>query len=362
MPPFTYTFPAIRGLQAGRAYFVTMCPLRLIPKIFLFDEEELAVELRAQRSLNRARVPEIARYMTENKESYVFSSLTASVDTNVKFEAVGTGDFRDVGVISVPLNARLVLNDGQHRRAGIEQALKESPELGDETISVVLFVDPGSTRAAQMFSDLNRYAVRPSRSLGVLFDQRDEAAVIAREVAKSSRFFPGLVEFERSTLAPRSSRLFTLSAIETATTTLLTGRGDRPVAERVALAAEFWDRVAELTPEWQAVKNKKLTAGDVRRDSVSVHGIALSALGAVGRALLDEDPSGWRQRLSGLAGIDWSRSNAPMWEGRAMVGGKLSKAHNHVRLTACALKAQLGINLTDDEAALEAVFQRGVSK
>ena len=29
---FSYVFPAIRGVQAGREYYVSMCPLRLLPK------------------------------------------------------------------------------------------------------------------------------------------------------------------------------------------------------------------------------------------------------------------------------------------------------------------------------------------
>jgi len=54
-PQFGYQFPAIRGTMAGRAYYVSMCPMRLIPRIFLFDEEEAALpaELRAQRSQMR---------------------------------------------------------------------------------------------------------------------------------------------------------------------------------------------------------------------------------------------------------------------------------------------------------------------
>ena len=63
-----------------------MCPLRLIPRIFLFDEEELRPELRAQRVLNRARIPEIARYILRNPRSYTFSALTASIDGDVRFE------------------------------------------------------------------------------------------------------------------------------------------------------------------------------------------------------------------------------------------------------------------------------------
>src|SRR4051794_1043174 len=83
---FEYVFPAIRGVQAGREYYVTMCPLRLIPRLFVFDEEELVPELRAQRTLNKARVPEIARYVIDNPVGYVFSALTASVDAEVQFE------------------------------------------------------------------------------------------------------------------------------------------------------------------------------------------------------------------------------------------------------------------------------------
>src|SRR3954467_3213611 len=77
---FEFVFPAIRGVQAGREYYVTMCPLRLIPRIFLFDEEELPAELRAQRALNKNRLPGLVRYVADNPTSYVFSALTASVD------------------------------------------------------------------------------------------------------------------------------------------------------------------------------------------------------------------------------------------------------------------------------------------
>jgi DNA sulfur modification protein DndB len=48
---FTYTFPALRGIQAGKEYYVAMCPLELLPKIFLFDDASLPPELRAQRTV-----------------------------------------------------------------------------------------------------------------------------------------------------------------------------------------------------------------------------------------------------------------------------------------------------------------------
>src|SRR5438309_7398969 len=83
---FSYVFAALRGVQAGGEYYVAMCPMKLIPKIFLFDEDEIPPDLRAQRALNRARIPEIAQYIVENPKEYVFSSITASIDGQVRFE------------------------------------------------------------------------------------------------------------------------------------------------------------------------------------------------------------------------------------------------------------------------------------
>ena len=173
MAGFEYVFPSIRGIQAGREYYISMCPLRLIPRIFLFDEEELRPELRSQRTLNKQRVPDMCRYILENTNEYIFSALTASIDGKVRFEPIGeAGDDRSMGRLWIPMNAKFVINDGQHRRAAIEAALHENPELGDETISVVFFMDVGLKRTQQMFADLNRYAVRPTTSIGILYDHR----------------------------------------------------------------------------------------------------------------------------------------------------------------------------------------------
>src|SRR5262245_219852 len=84
-----YIFHTICGIQARREYYVSMCPLRLLPKIFLFDEEELVPELRAQRSLNKSRVPELARYVLDHRDDYVFSAITASVDGEMRFVPLG---------------------------------------------------------------------------------------------------------------------------------------------------------------------------------------------------------------------------------------------------------------------------------
>jgi DNA sulfur modification protein DndB len=357
---FEYAFPAIRGVQARREYFVSMCPMRLLPKIFLFNEEEMVPELRAQRHLNKARLPEMARYLVENPDDYVFSAITASVDADVRFEPMGqSGEASSIGVLKVPMSARFVINDGQHRRAAIEMAMRDNPALADESIAVVFFLDVGLERCQQMFADLNRHALRPSKSLGVLYDHRDDKAKLAKLVVARSPVFQDVVEMERSTLSLRSRRLFTLSAIYSATAALLNNVEVKGPEKRAQLAASYWEEVAKYMKEWELVRKGRLLASDVREDFIHSHGVVLHALGRVGNTLLHHYFADWKQRLEGLGNIDWRRRNATLWEGRAVIGGRVSKATQNVILTTNAIKHRLGLSLSPEEQRLEDAFRRG---
>lgn len=360
---FEYVFPAIRGVQAGREYYVTMWPLRLIPKLFLYDEEELPPEMRAQRTLNKARVPEMARYIVDNPNSYTFSALTASVNAEVAFNPYQdiSGPADKIGTLTIPMDARFVINDGQHRRAAIARALEENPDLGDETIAIVMFVDPGLAMCQQMFADLNRHAVRPAKSIGVLYDHRDPMSSVAKEAVLKSPFYRDLTEMETNNLSARSRKLFTLSAFYTADRALLEDF-DEPVTEkRIARAVMFWDLIADQFPAWQQVYRGDISAGEIRRDFIHSHGIVLHALGKVGNALLRESTSKriLTGRLSALQSIDWHRANSATWEGRATIGGKVSKGTSNVLLTTALIRQALALPLPPDEQRAEDAFQRG---
>ena len=360
---FDYVFPAIRGIQAQREYYVSMCPMRLLPKLFHFNEEELSPELRAQRQLNKSRLPELSRYITQNSENYVFSAITVSIDADVAFEQInGASEESRIGLLRVPMTARFIINDGQHRRAAIERALLDKPELGDETIAVVFFLDKGLERCQQMFADLNRYAIRPSKSLGVLYDYRDEVALLTKTLVANSEVFRDVVELEKTSLAPRSRRLFTLSAIYQATGELIADLPETNTEETAQLALDFWESVAASLDEWKRVRRGELTAGEVRAEFIHTHAVVLQALARMGRTLFQQHPHGWKRRLVRLNSIDWRRANEAIWEGRALVGGRLSKAHQHVILTANAIKAHLGLALSPEEQEIEEAFKRGISE
>jgi DNA sulfur modification protein DndB len=349
-------FPAVRGIQAGREYYVAMCPLSIVHKLFLFTDAGLEPELRAQRQLNRGRLPELIRYLVDNRDSYVFSAITASIDGEVNFTPAGSGEVDQIGVLRVPMAARIIINDGQHRQAAIQSALAEAPELADETIAVVLFHDRGLERCQQMFADLNRYAVRPSRSLSVLYDHRDDQALLAKLVLSQLPELGALVEMEKSSLSPRSKPLFTLSALYTATATLLTDLESDGSEARAAIATDFWRQVFAQIPQWSEVREGMMTSGAVRDEFIHSHGVVLHALGRVGNALLKGKGKGL-DRLNRLQNVDWRR-DAPIWDGRAVVAGRISKTHQSVILTGNVIKRALGLDLTAEEQILEDAFGR----
>lgn len=353
-----YIFPAIRGVQAGREYFVSMCPMRVIPRIFLFDEEELSPELRAQRSLNRNRIPELTRYILRNPESYAFSALTASIDGDVEFQPISSSSqgIEQLGQLRVPMESSFVINDGQHRRAAIELALRENPSIGSETISVVFYIDTGLERSQQLFSDLNRHAVKPSRSLGVLYDHRDDMAEVTRLVVFSSEFLKPLIELEKTSLSLRSRKLFTLSAIHNATEVLTKDLDETSPQKLAAIVVDYWEEVARHIDDWQRVHANEMSSGEVRRDYLHSHSLTLEALARVGSTLLQDYPDDWRERLTGLRDIDWARSNVSQWEGRALNNGRVVKSSQNVILTASLIKAHLGLPLTEKEEAAESEF------
>jgi DNA sulfur modification protein DndB len=356
----TLSFPVIRGIQAGREYYVTMWTLRTLKQITIFDGQEIPAEMRAQRTLNQARIPEMANYILDNPKDYIFSAITASIDSEVEFEPLAGKDGQGrLGTLKVPMDAKFIINDGQHRRAAILSALEQKPELGSETIAVVFFLDIGLDRSQQMFADLNRYAIRPSRSLGLLYDHRNDKAKLARLVIMKSEVFRNIVDLEKSSLAPRSRKLFTLSAFYNACADLVDGLASGDLQHDAEIAREFWDAVARHFPAWSQVRDGKLAASEVREGFIHSHGIALQAIGKAGNTLLRGNPGGWKTRLKTLAQIDWSRKNARLWEGRALIGGKVSKVTTNVILTTNVLKKQLGVELDPEEQRVEDAHQRG---
>ena len=348
---YCYSFPAVRGVQAGRPFYIATCPLRIIPKIFSFDENDVPPELRAQRTLNKSRIPEMVKYLLDNPKDYIFSALTASIAANIEFKEYSGS--QNLGILLVPMDSQILINDGQHRRKAIEEAIKEKPELGLDNIPVLFFVDEGLVKSQQMFADLNKYAVKPSPSLATLYDHRDQASELARKLASEIKPFIGLTEMERSSISTLSNKLFTLSSIKQATRALL-GKGpkDSYSDEEKKIATEYWYQVYLHMPDWKMAIDKEVSASQLRQEFIHSHGVGLQALGMLGYFLLENRTLNWKKELTKLKLINWRKTN-PEWIRRTMSHGKLSKSTSAIQLTTNFLKITFELPLTEEEQILE---------
>lgn len=345
------SFPAMQGVIGQRTYYSCLMKLNAIPKMFTFrDWAEFTPDEREQRILNKKRIPEIAKYMLDNEDGYLFSSITASYKCAVEFAPV---DGNGLGTLSMEFEeANFVINDGQHRCAAIAAAIKENPAMGEESISVILFPYEGRDRVQQMFSDLNRNAAKTSKSLDILFDKRDELANITLDVTEAVPAFKGLVDKDAVSLPVRSAKLFSLSALYDANEELLShvtsGDHKATAPELLAVATEYWVAVSKAIPEWGKVKNGDLKALELRQENICSHAVVLRAIGAVGSDLMKTDPSGWKGRLLDLQSINWSKKN-PDWEGVCMVANSVVSNRQARQATKAYIKLNLGLPLSDGE-------------
>lgn len=334
----TYGFDAIRGVQADRQYYVAICPMGIIPKLFVFNERDIPAKLRAQRTLRESRIPALKDYILSNPKEYIFSSLTASVDGNMKFiPAPHLGPAGKMGRLYIDMSSKLLINDGQHRCSAIEAALVEKPSLGNESISVVFFEDRGLKRSQQMFSDLNKNAIKPSKSLNILYDSRDPYSKFIVSLTDELEIFQERVELEKTTIGRHAKEVFTLGGISDATRKML-GKESirRPSQDQKDTIKKFWICVTKNLPEWQNLINENISPDDLRQNYVNAHTNCLNALGIVGRETIKKYPDTWKAKLAALSKIDWSREN-PMWEGNLMQGKKMVRTTIGIMLGASTI-------------------------
>ncbi|NWO02094.1 MAG: DNA sulfur modification protein DndB [Idiomarinaceae bacterium] len=348
------SFPAIKGKQAKTEYYIVMCPLKRLNKIFSLDEGQLPVDQRAQRILNEERIPDITNYILENREKYVFSALTACIDGVSEFVAIGDSKHEQkIGTLVIDEDADVYITDGQHRNAAISEALKADPTLAEETISVVFFTNKSLEERQRIFKDLNLYPVKTDSSLSITYDDKADA-ILSKTIIFRSEQLTKLVHMEKSNLSNRSKKLISHSAVNKASKYLLGQITKSNYESLIPVAYEFWHEVLKNMPAWQLVCEDKASGGELRDESIHAHAVTFHAFGLLGAYLLKNDDN-WQSTLKGLKEINWSRTN-PEWTGRCVNNKSMTNNRNAAELTCIQIKNNLKIPLTDKEKAVERSF------
>ncbi|MFC0681778.1 DNA sulfur modification protein DndB [Lysobacter korlensis] len=246
------SLPALRGLQGGRILYLSLPPNSVMNTFFPIDLEP--AQEKSQRALDPRHAREIAEYIKENPAAYALGAVTYALDVEGSFAEAAPGS--GIGLLRLPLNAKLRSIDGQHRREGVRLAIDELPSLAGESTAVLMYVEPDLARRRQMFSDMNNTARRVSKAVNISFDSRDPFARVVNELVESHSLLQDRVERTSIRVAPSSGKVFTLGAVHDAVKRLFVGPAGRvkdphkyAVADIEARSIEFFDLLSEARPE-----------------------------------------------------------------------------------------------------------------
>ncbi len=335
---YTYKFPAVKGVQAGKEYYIAMVPLKMLSKLFPNEEEYVMPEYRAQRKINENRIPVIKKYILKNKDSYVFSALASSIDGDFDFIEM---DNLGLGMLEVSMDSKFLINDGQHRKAAILAAISECEELGNETISVVFYEDHGLARSQQMFTDLNKHAVKTSNSIAELYDSRDAIAVVTRSVIDKIPFLNEYTDKENDILGKYSSCLFTLNTFYNANKRILQKKNVTEFDEDFLV--KFWSNVAKNIVLWKDLSEREITKSELREKYIVNQSIIIQALAMVGRYIYIHESIDLVKTCKKLKNVDWSRS-AKCWKGKIINdNGRIMAGEKAISAAAEEIRLKLGL-------------------
>lgn len=205
--------PALRGRFGDWAYYSVLMTLEQISarveyasEIHRIRESTNLSEL-MQRELKEGRAKEIAEYLLNNEDRF-FNSLVIAVyggapawhDFDIKptSPTIHLNDLSNtaaysIGYLSISNDERLFALDGQHRLAGIKEAIQVNPELAEEEVSVIFVAHhsgkKGIRRSRKLFTTLNKTAKPVKKSEIIALDETDMMAISTRHLVENHRFF-----------------------------------------------------------------------------------------------------------------------------------------------------------------------------
>ncbi|WP_267428513.1 DGQHR domain-containing protein [Methylobacterium sp. GC_Met_2] len=189
--------PYIPIEQSSKTFFLTALPAALVTLVSYAsvrrrDDEEGAV----QRLLNNSRIAGIKNFALHGGDfpaSIVLNWVTGRL----------AWDERELRVPHTARSAQII--DGQHRVAGLREAIEENPHLGHQLLPVAIYIGLSTIECADIFLSINTEQRPVPKSLVYdLYDIAsddlvDQAAARARDIAASlnepGQAYEGLIKF-----------------------------------------------------------------------------------------------------------------------------------------------------------------------
>lgn len=211
MPSNRRYYPALRGLFGDWVYYSCLMSMEEVATRLSYAEDihkSKKLSEMIQRKLKEGRSKEIAEYLLGEKQRF-FNSLVVAIYggdpawhgfsnfrpqvEDISLADVPTEAENSVGFLSFSGQEEIFAIDGQHRLAGIKEALKSNNDLGKDEVSLVLVAHQktpaGQERTRRLFTTLNKTAVAVGKGEVIALDENDVMAVVTRHFVENVPYF-----------------------------------------------------------------------------------------------------------------------------------------------------------------------------
>jgi DNA sulfur modification protein DndB len=205
--------PSVRGSVGDWIYYSSLMKLKDVAERIGFAERiygNANLSKLVQRELKRKRAKQISDYLIGQPQRFLGSLIVASTGGDPKwfqltnFGGSGADYLREnltdevilsLGILKLAGTEHLFMLDGQHRLAGIQQAIQKKPELADEEVSVIFVAhhetSDGRERTRRLFTTLNKKAVPVHKGEIIALDEDDVMAITTRRLVREYPLFQG---------------------------------------------------------------------------------------------------------------------------------------------------------------------------
>jgi DNA sulfur modification protein DndB len=353
--------PAIRAMMGDTEYFVSAVTMGEAARMIEYVEQvdgwtiETPSELKLQRKLNVQRVErEMVPYLL-SAEDHFYSALTVEIRPAPQHGEEGSilftpkesfpGDLQ-FGMLTLDGTETICALDGQHRLKSIALAIRQRPELAREHISLIMVPFKAVTRSQSLFSDLNRYAKGPSKSISILFTHREGLARVAKALAHSVPLLRDRVNMESTSLSSNSRHFITLSTLYEMTKAMVSAQQiEIENNEEAALAdlSELWLKLSDAIEPWRLVAKSEEHPAYLRQRYLCMHGVGQQSIALAVATARRELPTSWNKAIDQLIAVDWRLTNEE-WQGVALQAGRVNNTVTSIRLLAALLETKMGLS------------------
>lgn len=257
----------------------------------LHDWDNLSIEDRIQRNINRKRLlEEIVPYLAGHPDRF-FGSIIVLLDGNVEFEpleklqtigGIYALQAEKLGFLTVK-DGNWIALDGQHRLVALRELItgnyegNQLPGIMNDDVAVIFVRQESTEKTRRIFNKVNRYARSTSRSDNLVLSEDDGYAIISRRLFMDEegplyvRKVRGddFVNWKNSTLSGRSLQFTTISALSLIVRDVCEAHGlqiDEKTLGGVAPTEEEIIEGFDLSSKWiEAAFNAYPVLSEVRR-------------------------------------------------------------------------------------------------